>query len=96
MAVRFDAAQVPVPWRDQYVGVIRQAINALRPEREDWVVTLYEPADGTELRLDFARGAEARQTLMFALEGDDAEHSGLSHAVSQFLRDNWPDGLRPA
>ena len=95
MPVEFDTRQVPASRGAPYVLVIASAIDIARPAGESWVVTLREPMAGL-LEMDFRRGTEPPRPLTFGVDGDDARHSALFRAVSQFLREGWPNARRPS
>lgn len=81
--------RIPAPWRATYQGIIRQAIDTMRPDDEHWTVTTHEPRDGTAVTLEFAREVEVAQSFQFAPEDDDADHAVFYRSVCDFLRRTW-------
>jgi hypothetical protein len=93
MAITFSANEdrIPAPHRAVIENIIRQAIQATRPETEHWTVTTHEPVDSVVRSYDFARDAESVHSLTLA-GPPDVDETRLFKAVSHFLRTNWPGG----
>ena len=72
--------------------MLRQAIQAARPEHEHWRVTTHEIAGGRVRIYDFALGVEAPHSMTLS-DVDDADHTTLFRAATYFLRTQWPGAL---
>jgi hypothetical protein len=83
---------IPEPVRAQIDDVLRQAIQAARPERECWRVTMHELEVGQVRIYDFALGVEAARSLTLT-GANDPEYTTLFRAASHFLRTQWPGVL---
>lgn len=82
--------RIPMPGRERAEQMIREVIQEVRPDDEEWEVCHSEPANGTCWDIDFTKD---RRTERLRLFREDTDDSVLGGYIRTFLRHNWPGAV---